>query len=172
MSPRNRPHARTLVCGVASLLVCIWISPSLVGCRRATSAAPSVPAFEGGGVGQVQSSAAPAIDAGVVFSDRESYLCVPLEKAGLPASVEVVSVTSSCECVRAQVVPYLSSGSTEANGLLLEFVPEPSSATSASGASAVAKSPLDLGVLVNFQLADGTAHRVTVNLLHTMFSGK
>jgi hypothetical protein len=47
----------------------------------------------------------------------------------------------------------------------LEFKPETPTATISGGA--VHAAPASLGVLIDFQLAGGGSHRITVNVLHT-----
>jgi hypothetical protein len=106
----------------------------------------------------------PAVDAGVVFIDRESYLCLPLERVGLPPDTHVTSIKASCDCVEPSLVKYVAPGGAVEKGLMLRFTAEPAGDSSSDRSSQAAMS---LGVLVDLQLNDGTTHRFTVNLLHT-----
>ncbi len=114
----------------------------------------------------VGNTSVPKIDAGVVFADRSGYLCLPLQRVGLEARAEVVSLSSSCECVQPRLVEYKVLGEATARGVLLEFVAEPTSGES-SGTSNVTA---DLSVIIEATLADGAKHTFTVDLLHTVIA--
>ena len=60
-------------------------------------------------------------DAGVVLTDRAGYLCVPLERFGLERPDEVLSVTSTCDCICPKFVEYASTENSNAWAVLLEF---------------------------------------------------
>jgi len=76
-------------------------------------------------VGKTEAGPAHAeIDAGVIFGDRSSYLCIPLSRFGIASSGEIESLDSSCECVKPTLVHYSDTAATVADGLLLEFVAE------------------------------------------------
>ena len=53
-------------------------------------------------------SSVSTVDAGVVFTDRTGYLCFPLERFGLERADEDLSVASTCDCIRPQLVEYLT----------------------------------------------------------------
>ena len=103
-------------------------------------------------------------DAGVLFANEESYLCLPLEKLGIDPAQEIVSVKSSCECVRPSVVRYLQRRSQEGVALRLDFVED-------TQGHADETSPSSLAVEIKFQFASGTEHSVTIQFLHTTQMG-
>ena len=104
-------------------------------------------------------------DAGIVLSERLGYLCLPLELVGLTSTDQVISITSSCECIRPRVVRYATSANSEASGILLEYVAE-------HGTSALEPQPVNLGVILEFKLSGGGIHKFTVDLLHTHLVGE
>jgi hypothetical protein len=100
------------------------------------------------------------IDAGVIFSDRASYLCIPLSRFGLPSSNDIESIVCSCDCVKPSLAQYSVSSTTTANGVLIEFVPdEPSANTTAQ--------PIHLGVELKLTMRGGQTQTFTINFLHT-----
>jgi hypothetical protein len=99
------------------------------------------------------------LDAGVVFSDRTSYLCWPFDAIGLEEGNEVQSIQSSCDCVQASVIDYPKVGNSLGRGLLIEFKAETHRKSK--------EVPAALGVVLTLQLANGSERVVTVNLLHT-----
>ncbi len=113
-----------------------------------------------------QTDAVPAtleIDAGVILTDRASYLCVPLSRFGLSSSQYIESISSSCECVKPSLVRYADSSTTSAEGVLLEFVADEPSADPTP-------LPTALGVIVTCSMTGGETQAVTVSLLHTRLS--
>jgi hypothetical protein len=130
---------------------------AVAGCGRPVAGTSS----EAGGVVQQVPS---AVDAGVVFIDRESYLCLPLERVGLSPDAHVTSIKASCDCVEPSLVKYVAPGGEVEKGLMLRFTVEPAGDSSSDRGTQAAMS---LGVLIDFQLNDGATHRFTVNLLHT-----
>ncbi len=106
-------------------------------------------------------------DAGIVFSDRDSYLCLPVEQFGLPSDAAIESLKSSCECVQPNVVEYVTQRGTLAKAVMLNFVAETSllddRTTKPQKDFRVAK----LAVIVDVTLSDGAAHQFTVLLLST-----
>ena len=103
-------------------------------------------------------------DAGVLFANEESYLCLPLEKLGIDPAQEIVSVTSSCECVRPSVVRYLQRRSQEGVALRLDFVEDTQRQEHET-------SPCSLAVEIKLQFASGTEQSVTIQFLHTTQMG-
>ena len=99
------------------------------------------------------------IDAGVIFGDRSSYLCIPLSRFGIASSGEIEALDSSCECVKPMLVHYSDTAATVADGLLLEFVAE-------DHASDSTPQPMHLAVDVKWTLFSGKSRTVTVNFLH------
>ena len=104
------------------------------------------------------------IDAGVIFSDRECYLVLPLSRFGLSSSEGVESVVSSCECVNPSLVWYSDSSTTTAKGVLLEFIPDES--TSNPGPQS-----MRLAVEVKLTMIGADPRVVKVCFLHTNRSG-
>ncbi len=111
-------------------------------------------------------------DAGIVFSDRDSYLCLPVEQFGLPSDAAIESLKSSCECVQPNVVEYVTQRGTLAKAVMLNFVAESAlfddQASSFDGDFRAAQ----LGVLIDVNLANGAAHQFTVLLLSTHLAAK
>lgn len=128
----------------------------------------SVSSFSGCGVSaattaEVKADGVPEaleIDAGVIFSDRANYLCMPLSRMGLSCSHKIKTLTSSCECVKPSVVQYLDSLSTTADGVLIEFVPDETT-------RGVAPQAVQLGIVLTLTLMSGETREFTVNFLHT-----
>jgi hypothetical protein len=100
------------------------------------------------------------IDAGVVFSGRPNYLCIPLSRCGDFGSEEIDSISSSCGCVKPSLVRYAETPTSIADGLLLEINPDeaPSEGT---------PPPMQLGVEVRLFMVDGKTRRVTVIFVET-----
>lgn len=63
-------------------------------------------------------------DAGILFANESSYVCIPLEKLGIDIAKEIFSVKSSCQCVRPSVVRYRQRESVGGIALQLDFVEE------------------------------------------------
>ena len=57
------------------------------------------------------------IDAGVIFSDRASYLCLPLSRFGMSSSDDIETIVSSCEYVKPSLVRYSGSFTTTIDGV-------------------------------------------------------
>ena len=102
------------------------------------------------------------IDAGVIFSDRASYLCLPLTRFGISSSDDIVSIDASCECVKPSLVRYPDSSTTTADGVLFEFISEEVPRDSMP-------QPVSLGVVVTFTMFKGEAEIVIVDFLLTQF---
>ncbi len=116
--------------------------------------------------GASHNSASASINAGVVIADREGYLCLPLQRVGLEAEATIVSLSSSCECIRPCLVKYKVPGNSTQQGIVLEFVAEPTE----GDASTTENSAADLSVIIETTLADGVKHCFTVDLLHTVLT--
>jgi hypothetical protein len=110
------------------------------------------------------------VEAGVIFADRESYLCLPFERLCLPVATSVVSVASSCECVEPQVVAYRTQHGECAKAVLLRFVKEDIEVIDPDAFSSTPIVAASLGVLVDVTLADGSTRSFKVNLLHTLIA--
>lgn len=104
-------------------------------------------------------AAALEIDAGVIFSDRSSYLCIPLSRFGLSSSDDIETIVSSCECVKPSLVRYSDSSTTTADGVLFEFIPDEASPD-------MTPQPMHLAVEVKLTMVGGLTRTVTVNFLH------
>ncbi len=103
-------------------------------------------------------------DAGVLFANEASYVCLPLEKFGIDPAQEIVSVKSSCECVRPSVVRYLQLQSQEGFALRLDFIGD------SKGQDEM--SPISLAVEIQFEFADGAKQSASIQFLHTTQKGK
>lgn len=119
-------------------------------------------------VGAGHSKARVAIDAGVVFSERENYLCAGFDRLGLTDGV-VSSVASSCECVQPSIVAHRSPQGRDANAVLFRLAKakrNSSRNTEIKGSSDAVASSVSLGGLAGVKLADEAVRQFTVNLLH------
>ena len=67
------------------------------------------------------SNANVVFDAGVVFTDRENYVCFPLEQLGLGNETKPLSFTSSCECLRLSVRSFRDVDNEEFRSLEIYF---------------------------------------------------
>lgn len=103
-------------------------------------------------------------DAGVVFANEASYLCIPLEKLGIDSAQEILSIKSSCECVRPSAVRYVRQISQDGVALRLDFVKDSQTQDNSD--------PVSLAVSIKLQLASGIEHSVTIQFLHTTVRGK
>ena len=100
-----------------------------------------------------------SIDLGVIFYDEASYVCFPFDRVGLIARDEITKLKTSCECVRASVVEYRRPNSSDGKAIRLDLVPE--------NPSKPAEDPINLGVIVYFELATGERKSFTAKLLQT-----
>ena len=113
--------------------------------------------------GKPDIAAALEIDAGVILSDRASYLSLPLSRFGLSSPQSIESISSSCECLKPSLVRYADSSATTADGVLLEFIPDkPFDDTTPQ--------PTGLGVVITFSMSGGETRTATVSFLHTRLS--
>ncbi len=108
-------------------------------------------------------SSAYHFDAGVLFANEASYLCFPIEKFGIDSTQEILTIKSSCECVRPSVVRYQRQQSEEGVALRFDFV-EDSQAQDK-------ESPVSLAVTIKLQLVSGIEQSVTIQFLHTIIRG-
>jgi hypothetical protein len=99
------------------------------------------------------------VDAGVVFWNRASYLCVPLSRFQITGDQNPIAVSTSCKCLTATIVSYQHDSTETARAVLLEF--EPSIGT------AIPENPSSLAVTVKVALSSGEARELSVNFLHT-----
>ncbi len=117
------------------LLLASLVMLTLAGCSRSVASAPTDNASSVEVSLLKPISLAPklkTVDAGVVFSDRSSYLCLPLDQVGLNASANIVSISASCKCVLPSIIqvklPRNRSDDDLSNqtgkAILLRFVPE------------------------------------------------
>ena len=100
------------------------------------------------------------IDLGIVFSNESNYTCIPLERFGLERPDDVLSVTSTCDCIRPQLVEYLSTEKSHAWAVLLEYKREESSKNSSDSD----RGPAKLGVVIELKLSGARSHSLTVRL--------
>jgi hypothetical protein len=156
--------AHQLICRIASFLAIASMAVALAGCRDVLSASIADRAVAR------TANTRTVIDAGVVFADRESYLCLRLDQVGLAEDDTVASVASSCECVQPSVVSYRSAQGRDANAVLLRFVKDDRNdarRTKLDASNDTLITPVNLGVLIDLQLTEGSVRQFTVNFLHT-----
>jgi hypothetical protein len=110
----------------------------------------------------VNSLVSPAVvlDAGIIFVDETSYLCVPFSRLGIVNSDAVVSLKSSCECVRPSIVQFAESSDTIGRALRLDVRSVPVTV----GSSLL---PSKLSVEVHLQLDNGQSATTKIQFLHT-----
>jgi hypothetical protein len=139
-----------------------------VGCGEGSLAASSTPKETPSSADDIAIPAATSrtIDAGIVLADRAGYFCLPLEQIGLPPDAEIVSLQSSCECVRPRLVQYVADRQRIGQAILLEYIPEVSSAGVDREVSASEIQPANLGVVVEVGLAGGTSYDFNFNFLY------
>lgn len=143
-TPRNCPLAIAIFLGIGS--VCFSS-----GCE-VSDATPSV--------GKTAVDAATReIDAGVIFCDRSSYLCIPLSRFGPSSSQDIESLVSSCECVKPSLVRYSDSSITTADGPVFGFIADETFPDTTP-------QPVRLAVEVLLTMVGGEVPTVTVNFLH------
>jgi hypothetical protein len=100
-----------------------------------------------------------SLDAGVVFSDTSTYLCLPTARLKILAKDRIVELKSSCECVVPTVERYISADGETLSGIRLDFIPD------STKSKALVRSPL-LSVMVTGKLESGQALRFSVTFLH------
>ncbi len=132
----------------------------LAGCDARTEATPVSPTMP---------PHVASFDAGVVLAGRTGYLCVPLIQVGLRSDAQVVSVSSSCECLRPQLIEYAVSSTSHAPAILLEYAGE---IAPEDFEGDKVRTTCRLGVVIELVLSDGDLHEFTVNLLHTSIAGE
>ena len=140
------------------------------GCGEGSLAAVSTSNETSASAGNVATPGAigRTIDAGIVLADRDGYFCLPLEQVGLPPDAEIVSLESSCSCVQPRLVHYVADRQRIGQAILLEYIPEVSSAGVDREDSASEIQPANLGVIVEVGLAGGERQDFSVILLHTV----
>ncbi len=112
--------------------------------------------------GSSLSAGSPVIDAGIIFAGQTNYRCLPLAELGLDgvsSASDIAEITTSCQCVTANLVGYHDSPSQIAEALRLDFAPSKSSAGQ--------HVPAHLAVEVTLQLKSGSTRALTVNVLET-----
>ena len=102
-----------------------------------------------------------SIDAGIVFADETSYLCIPFSRVGVADRKDVLSVTTSCECTSASIVQFVDVNAQLANALRVDFTPE--SAASESQTAAV-----NLGIVITLRLANDRELTFMIKCVHSV----
>jgi len=104
------------------------------------------------------------LDVGVLFANESSYLCFPLEKLGIEVGKEIVSITSSCECVRPSVVRYLQRTGADGVAIRLDFIEDSKTRDKVD--------PISLAVVITVKFASRAEQSVTMQFLHTTYGSK
>lgn len=99
------------------------------------------------------------VDAGVVFIDESSYICLPLEKLGLRPTDNISSVSTSCNCATPSVTEFRSGLDRYSKALRLDFKADPR--------AMIDHLPARVGMIVKIRLSSGEVHELTVNIVHT-----
>ena len=87
---------------------------------------------------------------GLVFRDRPTYLCLPLNQLGIDDAAGVTDVRTSCDCITARVIELPSAINGHRFGICLEFQP------TVQGKNSIGEEPLSLAVDVRCYLHDGS----------------
>ncbi len=103
------------------------------------------------------------IDAGIVFANEASYLCVPLRRLGIADSDEVITVQSSCDCSLPSIIQFDESPIKTARALRIDFIPEPATASSKRATS-------NLSVEVTLRLREGRTKVTTIRFVHIVLA--
>ena len=101
------------------------------------------------------------VDVGIVLLDRDGYLCVPLQRLGISANSELASVTSSCQCVQAEIINYAVGRGQTSRALLLTFRAESPNDLESTDAAAIRK-PVELDVKIEIKLESGDTRSLDV----------
>lgn len=135
------------------------LAASLVGCGSFTNASSnSVSDFATSDFLNAPSQC--VIDAGILFADEASYVCVPLSRLGIADSDELLSVQSSCECVRPSLVYFDKFLGNTARAMRIDFRP--------GGTNADSKhTPSNLAIEVTIKLANGKDKSASIRFLQT-----
>lgn len=103
------------------------------------------------------------IDAGIFFVGHNNYICLPLTTLGvdeITSPSDVVSISTSCHCIKASIVGYYHNRSTINHALRLDFT---SDSTTPADDVRIAR----LAVEVVLKFASGSSKSLTVNVLET-----
>jgi len=102
------------------------------------------------------------IDAGIVFADRDSYLCLPFEKVGLPSDASVASIKSSCDCLTPSLIEYVDANGHFAKAIFLKFN---ENATTPEGAGPrLMSQSTQLRVMLDINLITRQNHRIGIKV--------
>ena len=91
------------------------------------------------------------IDVGIVFAAEPNYFCIPLQRLGVSNPGDVISVKSSCDCIRASIVSYKRTSNETKSALRVDFVQTNSN-----------PDPSNLGVQVELGFANERMHLITL----------
>jgi hypothetical protein len=97
------------------------------------------------------------IQAGLLFIEESSYLCVPLKDLNIDSDMPLVRVRSSCDCVQPSVVRFRVSQNEYEAALRLNFFAEHHPIYDSSA--------IPLQVRVTLYFVDGSEQEMIVNLL-------
>ena len=87
-------------------------------------------------------------------------ICFVLSRLGITDTVEVMSLQSSCECIRPTIVHFYDAQGKTTRALRIDFPPE-------SAHPSLDKSPCNLTVNVTVQLNSGLTIVTSLRFLHT-----
>jgi hypothetical protein len=143
------------------LKLCLLFTLFSSGCITSIDTSSSVPSKD-----QTNSATgARKFDAGVVFANESSHLCLPFEIIGLDPTARVLSIRTSCECVTASQTAFVGIDKRPKRGIRLSWSKESINDFSSYG-------PVSLDVIVDIELAtplgDGKSHSFSVSFVHTV----
>jgi hypothetical protein len=102
-------------------------------------------------------------DAGMFFIDEPSFLCIPFERLGISEDRVVVSVTSSCDCIKPSVVKYRNGEQGSKSAIRLSLL-------AINDAVHKHSRPVSLGVNVVVRYDDDQQQVFVVNFQHAEVS--
>ena len=79
----------------------IVLGSQMLGCSK-TSDAMQLPRQSSSGASATDQDRI-VFDAGIIFTNRDNYVCFPTDKIGISKASEVKSVTTSCECLEVRI---------------------------------------------------------------------
>jgi hypothetical protein len=89
------------------------------------------------------------------FIDEPSYLCIPFERLGISEDRVVVSMTSSCDCVRPSLVQYRAGDKQSKSAIQISVIAD-------SIHERVDTTQVSLGVPIGIRFDDGSDQEIVV----------
>jgi hypothetical protein len=142
------------------MLIAAVLAASL-GCepmRSSASVAPSLPAANHF-----------VFDVGVVLDGQLGYFCIPFERLDLDPKCEVLSISSSCDCLIPSVVEIRLYGDKSGRAVLIVYEDKHLSGQEDMSAK-FDFVPASLAVEVEVRVDDGSIRQLVINMLHSQLA--